>query len=150
VTFTDDMEPSWLLRARREIGTKEKLGQMSNPRVQQYAEATRYGEVKDTGAVPWCSMLACFVMEQDGIRSTRSAAARSWVNWGKPLDKPKPGCIVVLERHDDANPHAAHVGFYVGEQDGKIMVLGGNQSNQVCIRPYPADRVIAYRWPDLS
>ncbi len=150
MNLDDDLEPDWLLRARREIGIKEKVGPADHPRILQYFAETKIAPAMHHDSVPWCSAFACWVMEQSGIRSTRSAAARSWLTWGKPLDKPQKGCIVVFERKSADNPNAAHVAFYVGEaEDGSILVLGGNQANQVCIRPYAKDRLIGYRWPML-
>ena len=41
-----------------------------------------------------------------------------------------------------------HVGFVVGrDATGNIMVLGGNQSDAVNVRAFPASRVTGYRWP---
>lgn len=149
MTFPDDLEPTWLMRARREIGIKEIVGLKHHPRILEYHNATRLHAKEDE--VAWCSAFVCWVMEGSGIASTRSAAARSWLGWGLDLSEPRPGCVVVLERHTKDNPNAAHVGIYVGpgEEVGTIMVLGGNQSNQVCIKSYTKERVMAYRWPDL-
>jgi hypothetical protein len=41
------------------------------------------------------------------------------------------------------------VGFYVRTEGERVLVLGGNQANQVCVRPYATSRVLAYRWPDV-
>jgi uncharacterized protein (TIGR02594 family) len=142
-----DEEPLWMPRARREIGIKEIPGPGDHPRVLEYHAATKLHAKADE--VPWCSAFVCWVFEGIDIASTRSAAARSWLKWGKPLDKPQIGCVVVFSRTSPDNPNAAHVAFYAGERDGKVLALGGNQRNSVCIRPYDADRVLGYRWPDL-
>jgi uncharacterized protein (TIGR02594 family) len=147
VSRLDGTEPDWLLRARREIGVKERAGAAHHPRILEYHAATRLQAEADE--VAWCSAFACWVMEQSGIASTRSAAARSWLTWGQRLLVPTPGCIVVLERPTPDNPHSGHVAFYVGQQDGKLLLLGGNQANQVCVRPYDESRVVGYRWPEL-
>ena len=43
-----------------------------------------------------------------------------------------------------------HVGFVVGEdQHGNLMVLGGNQGDEVNIKPFSPSRVLAYRWPGI-
>lgn len=142
-----DEEPIWMARARREIGVKERPGKAENTRILEYHAATRLQAKADE--VPWCSAFVCWVMEGTDIASTRSAAARSWLTWGRGLTKPQLGCVVVFSRASADNPNAAHVAFYAGEQDGKILALGGNQANSVCIRAYDADRVRAYRWPDV-
>lgn len=139
------MDPIWMARARREIGVKERPGQKHNSRILEYHNATRLHAAEDE--VPWCSAFVCWVMEGSDIASTRSAAARSWLTWGEKLDAPRPGCVVVLSRQSTDNPKSAHVGFYVGDDGDSIRVLGGNQANQVCVRPYAKDRVLGYRWP---
>src|SRR5688572_13111086 len=124
-----------MLRARREIGVREIPGLPSNPRVLEYHATTRLRAKNDSTS--WCSSYCCWVFEGSDIRSTRSAAAISWLTWGKALDAPRKGCVVVVTRHDPKNPNAAHVGLYVGEDvDGNMLLLGGNQNDMVCIKPY--------------
>ena len=53
------------------------------------------------------------------------------------------GCVVVFSRDG-----GGHVGFVVGlQQNGDLMVLGGNQSDAVNIRAFSRSRVSGYRWP---
>lgn len=138
-------EPYWLSRARREIGQKELDGPGSNPRIVEYHASTKLQATDDT--IPWCSSFMCWVFEQEGIPSTKSAAAVSWLDWGEALDKPVLGCVVVLKR-PSGGPSSAHVGLYVGEIPGSIELLGGNQSNRVCVQPFPTSLVLGYRMPD--
>jgi hypothetical protein len=78
---------------------------------------------------------------------SRAAAARSWLAWGRKLDKPTVGCVVVFWR-GKRDGWQGHVGFYAGRaKNGDILVLGGNQSDAVSIRPYPMERLLGYRWP---
>lgn len=140
-----DEEPVWMVTARREIGVKEVAGGADHPRILQYLRTCRWVPAQLHDEVPWCAAFVCFVLEQADIPSTRSAAARSYIDYGKELKAPQPGCIVVLTR--DAHPGAGHVGFYVGEVADKVLILGGNQNNQVCVKPYPKGRAISYRWP---
>lgn len=145
----NDLDPVWMARARREIGVKEVVGPGDHPRIQQYLAATKIAPRLQRDETPWCSAFVCWVMEETGISSTRSAAARSWLKWGEAIKVPRVGCITVFNRQSADNPNAAHVAFYVGEQDGKILVLGGNQANRVCIREYDKDRLLGYRWPSI-
>jgi len=140
-----EQEPQWMAIARREIGVKEKPGTLHHPRILEYQDHTKMIEGADE--VPWCSAFVCWVMDTAGFQSTKSSAARSWAKWGKELAEPQYGCVVVLQRASADNPHAAHVGLYFGESpdDGSIMVLGGNQANQVCIKHYAKEQVIAYQ-----
>lgn len=41
-----------------------------------------------------------------------------------------------------------HVGFVVGKApNGDLMLLGGNQDDDVCIRAFAPSRISGYRWP---
>ncbi len=137
------MEPYWLKKARIELGEKEVDGQGSNPRIIQYHSFTKLGATDDQ--VPWCSSFVCFIMETNGIPSTQSAQARSWLDWGIPVEKPTLGCVVVLSR--GLNNNSGHVGFLVAEVPGSVHILGGNQQNAVCVQAFPKIAVIGYRLP---
>lgn len=145
ILINDDLQikdpPPWYLVAEEEIGTKEIDGSGNNPRILEYHMATKLKATDDL--TPWCSSFVCWCLEQCGIESTRNAWARSYLNWGKVLESPQYGCIVVFSRGTDSG----HVGFYVGETKDSIIVLGGNQSNRVCMAEYPKQRLLQYRWP---
>lgn len=143
-------DPVWLVNAFAEVGTKEIEGAHHHPRVVEYHQCTGLGATDDE--TPWCSSFMCFVMQSAGIVSTRSAASLSWLRWGKELDAPVRGCVVIFERIGADGlpiPNRGHVALYVGENERCVHVLGGNQRNQVAISPYRKDRVIGYRWPAL-
>lgn len=132
---------SWYVTARRERGVKEYAGIADNPRVVEYHAATTLHATDDE--VPWCSSFVNWVMKSSGYTGTRSAAARSWLNWGVKLDAPVEGCICILTRTG-----GGHVGFYVaGHGTGQVHLLGGNQGDAVNVRPYLESRVIGYRMP---
>lgn len=133
--------------ARREIGTKEVPGAEDHPRILQYLRTCRLIPALQHDETPWCAAFVGFVLETSDIGGTKSAAARSYLHWGEQLESPRKGCVAVLTR--EGHPGSGHVGFYVGEVGDKIMLLGGNQHNKVCVQMYPKDRVISYRWPVL-
>jgi len=137
---------SFILTAIAEYGTTEFAGEKHNARILEYHRATTLKATTDE--VAWCSSFVNWVVEQCGIVPTKSAAARSWLNWGKPIATPVLGCIVILDRRSADNPNSAHVGFYVSEQGANINLLGGNQSNMVCTLPYAKGRVLGYRVPE--
>jgi len=139
---------SWMDTALGEmvIGINEVKGPEHNDRIISYHKHTTLGATEDE--ISWCSAFLCYVFEKNYIKSTKSAAARSWMKWGKPLDKPVLGCVVVFWR-DNPDSWKGHVGLYCSEENGKIKVLGGNQSDKVCIKSYSKDKVLGYRWPDV-
>ncbi|CAB4173770.1 TIGR02594, TIGR02594 family protein [uncultured Caudovirales phage] len=138
------MIPAWLEIALREMGVKEVPGAESNPRITQYASATTLAASSDE--VPWCSSFACWCLEQAGIKSTRSAAARSWLDWGQVLEQPREGAIVVFRR---GTPPSGHVSFYVGPDadPAYCRCVGGNQGDMVKASRYPIADILGIRWP---
>ena len=62
------------------------------------------------------------------------------------LEKPRPGCIVVFWR-ESLDSWKGHVGFYVGDDVDRVLILGGNQNNSVNISSYSKDKILGYRWP---
>jgi uncharacterized protein (TIGR02594 family) len=134
----------WFDIAKREMetGVDEIPGSRDNPRIIEYHASTTLKATDDE--TPWCSSFVNWCVEQAGLQGTKSAAARSWLQWGQALDQPRRGCIVVLQR---GNSWQGHVGFYYADEGGRILVLGGNQSNQVNISSYRKSAVLGYRWP---
>jgi uncharacterized protein (TIGR02594 family) len=135
--------PQWLEIALREIGVEEVPGAGNNPRVIEYHKTTTLKATQDS--VAWCSSFVNWCMKQAEIQGSGSAAARSWLSWGKKLDTPRNGCIAVLKR--GSNPANGHVAFYVGDGTSTIRLLGGNQGDQVKVSTFPKSMVLSYRWP---
>ena len=89
-------------------------------------------------------------MEEVGIRSSRSAMARSYETWGMPLEEPAVGCVVTFWRGTSraASGGKGHVAYVVGrDQKGRLMCLGGNQGDAVNVKAFAGSRVTSYRWP---
>ena len=137
-------EPVWLRRAKQEIGVTEIAGKQHSKRVLSYWELSKLYFTDDE--TPWCAGFVGAMLEDCGIKSTRSGMARSYEKWGQPCGA-VPGAIVVFWRGSKSSG-SGHVGFVTGkDQHGNIMVLGGNQSDAVNIKPFSTDRVVGYRWP---
>lgn len=134
---------AWLDLARRYIGVAEIHGPHHNPKVVElWLDAGIKGVSDDE--TPWCAAFVCAVLELSGIKSPRSGWARNFTVWASKLTAPAVGCIVVFSR----GATSGHVGFVVGkDENDNLMVLGGNQSDKVCIEPFTTDRVLGYRWP---
>lgn len=138
------MEPKWLEMAREEIGTKEAPGTKNNPVVVQYYADSGNAGIKDD-SVAWCAAFVGAMLRRCDMPSTGTLTARDYLKYGTKLDTPKPGCIVIFTRGNST--WEGHVGFYVGETDKNIRVLGGNQSDSVSIASYPKSKWLGYRWP---
>ena len=120
--------PRQLEIARGELGTHEIRGAANNPRVLEYHQATALKATNDETS--WCSSFVNWTMQQAGVPSTHSAAARSWLNWGQAVPKDaahvKPGDVIVFPRGN--NPAQGHVAIVSEVLDnGMVRVIGGNQ-----------------------
>lgn len=75
---------------------------------------------------------------------TRSGSARSFQNFSKTSPAPQEGDIVVFWRDNPAS-YKGHVAFLVKQGLTFVDVLGGNQSDKVCVAAYTRARVLSYR-----
>lgn len=134
----------WLAIALAEKGTHEFPGDADNPRVVEYLHSTNLGTPSwNEDETPWCSAFVNWCMEKAGYEGTDSAWAKSWLNWGKPVEKPVLGCVAVFTR----GAGGGHVGFYMSQTKTSIRLLGGNQSDAVSESPQDKARLLGYRLP---
>lgn len=135
----------WMKTALSYLGVKEIRGTVNNLQILSWWQRIRASFRDDE--TPWCAAFVGGVLEECGIRSTRSAAARSYEKWGVPLRFPRVGAVVVFWRGAPESK-LGHVGFLVGkDKHGNLMILGGNQGDEVSIKPFAKERVLSYRWP---
>jgi uncharacterized protein (TIGR02594 family) len=132
------MEEKFYTIAKSQMGVHELPGKQQEKKILEYHSCTSL-KATDEG-ISWCSSFANWVVKQAGVKGTNSAAARSWLKWGKPITKPIKGCIVVFTRTG-----GGHVSFYVTEDENFIYCLGGNQGDTVNISGYKKDRLLGYR-----
>ncbi len=138
----DSNDLPWLQQARQLDGLREVKGAEHSPEILQMWKDIRRGGIKDD-ETPWCAAFAGAMLERSGIQSSRFESAKSYLQWGDPLPGPVYGCIVVFTREG-----GGHVGFVVGwDEQGRLLVLGGNQGDAVNVKAFTQDRVSGYRWP---
>ena len=135
----------WLAVAVKEIGVKEYPGaNIHHPRIQLYLSCVNgLGRIdQQQDETPWCSCFMNWCVEQCGVMGTDSAWAQSWGNWRSavPLDQGRSGDIAVFER-SSASVAGGHVGLLIcaNAQQGRVLVLGGNQANAVRYAWFPID-----------
>lgn len=136
--------PAWYLIAEGEIGVREIPANGDNARIVAYHGATNLGPSPDS--VPWCSSFVNWCMREAGLLGTTRPNARSWLTWGYPMKAPELGAVAVFWRVR-RDGWQGHVGFYVKTEGDYIYVLGGNQSDEVCIQAYHKSKLLGYRWP---
>ena len=138
------MEPKWMELARAELGVSEVSGSGHNKRIVDYFADAGHPEVKNDETA-WCAGFCGAILKRAGMPNSGSLAARSYLKYGTPVETPQVGDIVVFSRGNST--WEGHVGFFVGETDTSVKVLGGNQSNKVSIASYSKTRLLGYRRP---
>jgi len=139
-----NVSPPWMTVALRELGVAAFAAGQSNPRITEYHEGTNIRGYDDKAS--WCSSFVNWCLANAGVEGTGSALARSWLDWGEPIETPRLGCIAVLYRDDPAG-WKGHVGFFLRIDGERIHLLGGNQLGEVREHDYPLESVLGYRWP---
>lgn len=149
------MEPRWLQIAYEEMrrGVRELDGALHNPRILEYHASTTLKATTDE--VSWCAAFTGWCLDEAEVKGTRSAAARSYLRWGvgvSPVHIPV-GAVVVLKRGggDQPGPEVleapGHVGFFwCHSTPGHLVLLGGNQANEVGLATFPVHRILGVRW----
>lgn len=143
-------EPPWLVVARGEVGVREEPGNASNPRIEEYHEAAG-GRASDD--VPWCASFVSFCMaeaQNEVVRAHNltSKTAVTWLEWGEPVTDPPVGAVCVTKPLAEGT--TGHVGFYLRQDGTDVWLLGGNQGDSVCEKPFKAADVRRYCWLNWS
>jgi uncharacterized protein (TIGR02594 family) len=98
----------------------------------------------DPATTAWCAAFVNASLQQAGLQGTNSLAARSFENWGVGTESPRPGDIAVFRRGDEE--WMGHVGFFHGfDENGNVLVLGGNQGDSVSVKPYSRNALLGFR-----
>ena len=106
---------------------------------------TTGGANLDPATTAWCAAFVNSTLQQTGVQGTGSNMARSFLDWGQSVDQPQEGDLAVFSRGDPSGPYG-HVGFFKGYDDqGNVLVLGGNQGDAVSISPYPRESLLGFR-----
>jgi uncharacterized protein (TIGR02594 family) len=126
------------------IGTTEGPGPEDNPAIVEMYASVGHDWVEHD-SVAWCAAFVGHCLEKAGLRSTRRLNARSYMDWGIPVDlaDAQAGDIVVFSR--GSKSWQGHVGFFVKTAGAMIEVLGGNQSDAVTIQRYAKSRLLGVR-----
>lgn len=121
--------PKMLLEAIKLYGTLEVSGRGSNKTITDWALECGIGAYS-TDDIPWCGLFMAICAKRAGwARPENPLWARNWAKWGTArTGGAKLGDVLVFARGS-----SGHVAMYVGEDATNYHILGGNQSDQVCI-----------------
>lgn len=137
--------PVMLLKALELYGTVETPGSADNPVIIGWAKELGLSKVYSDDAIPWCGLFVAICAKRagwDAAPGGNALWARNWAKWGNPSpdNRAELGDVLVFVRDG-----GGHVGLYVGEDNTTYHVLGGNQSDKVCITRIDRMRCIARR-----
>jgi len=140
--LSDEKSPKLIVEAVKLIGTKETPGGADNPVILDWAVKTKLNKEYKKDEIPWCGLFVAYVCHMASlIPIEKPLWAKNWAKWGVEQTTAMLGDILVFTREGGAG----HVGFYVGEDSLCYHVLGGNQSDMVCVTRINKKRCIAIR-----
>lgn len=139
--------PPWLERAQGLVGTKEIPGPENNSSILAMYADIGHSEIVDE-SVAWCAAFAGSCLVNSGMTvpdKAHNLMARSYLAYGRKLEAPKPGAIVVKAR---GKPPFGHVGIVESvADDGTMTVIAGNSSDQVKREKWKPTDPLGIRWP---
>ena len=130
--------------ARGYIGMTEGPGPVDNPKILEMYASVGHDWVEHD-SVAWCAAFVGHCLERAGIRSTRKLTARSYLDWGVPVEAAdaQQGDIGIIPRGKSS--WQGHV-FFIDRIEGAwVWGLGGNQDDAVNIKRYPVSKLLGIR-----
>jgi uncharacterized protein (TIGR02594 family) len=98
----------------------------------------------DPTTTPWCGAFVAYILEQQGMPIPKHPLwSRSYLEWGIEVAEPRYGDLVVFKSQDST--WQGHVGFYIADLGNDMLVLGGNQSDQVKYSRYSKSLLLGIR-----
>lgn len=125
----------WVTEAFKHNGMREIRGVRHNKII--VAMVIALGGWWRDDETPWCGVFVAHCLKVTG-RDVPKAwfRAKAYANYGTRLTRPAYGCIGVMSRRG-----GGHVCIIIGKtQDGRLVVIGGNQNNRVSVAVYPRSR----------
>lgn len=141
-------QPLWLQAGIKMIGVREGAGAKDNATIINWAkeEGGDIAAAYTHDSIPWCALFANHCLTKAGRKGTETLWALDFAGkWPSvKLLGPAVGAFAPMLRNG-----GGHIIQVVGkDQRGNIMGLGGNQSDQVSIVPFPMSRLNkGFWWP---
>lgn len=141
VSTTNDL--AWMIEAKKHLGLKENTSKTDhNPTILKWLKSL--GAWWQEDETPWCGTFVAWCLKTAGITYPKHwYRALDYVNYGSKLAKPAYGCVAIKTRSG-----GGHVCFVAGRDSktGKLVCIGGNQSNMVCYALYNESDFQEFRW----
>jgi len=136
-------ELPWIAEARKHIGLREDTSKFKHsPIIISWLKALGAWWIDDE--TPWCGTFVAHCLQTAGIKFPKDwFRALAYLSGGNKLTNPAYGCVAVKTRKG-----GGHVCFVVGTDKwtGKLVCLGGNQSNMVSYALYNESDFEAFMW----
>ena len=145
--------PKMIAEALRLYGTIETPGKKNNATIIAWAKEIggSVEAVYKADEIPWCGLFMAVVAKRAGKTVVKDPLwALNWGTFGKAVEKPMLGDVLVFVRKTSEGKTAGHVALYIGEDSTCYHILGGNQSDKVCITRIEKKRLYASRRPDYN
>ena len=142
--------PAMLTEALKLFGTVEALGPLNNPAIIAWAKEIggNVEKIYKADEIPWCALFIAVIAKRSGNELVKDPLwALNWGTFGVHSDVPMLGDVMVFVRKTADGKKAGHVALYVGEDATSYHVLGGNQSDCVCITRLLKTRLYTSRRP---
>lgn len=125
---------------------KEFLGMQERKHRKELAAFMRFHKMPiDPLITPWCAAFINACERAVGNPGNGMYNARSFLTYGTKvsLADAQKGDIVIFSR--GGSTWQGHVSYFYKLENGLLLVLGGNQSDSVCIAKYDINRILGVR-----
>lgn len=137
-------DPPVLRTAFSLLDLREIAGPEHNPDIVRMFAEIGHPEVKDD-ETSWCAMLVNWSLWKNGIAGTGKLTARSFLDLGEPVTKPRRGDVVVIQRGN--SNWQGHVFFWLASDGDYVWGIGGNQGKfgAVTVSRFPKSKILGIR-----
>lgn len=141
---------AWMVEAEKHKGIKEIGTSNSSPIIDSWVMVLSNSKVVPAWlkGQAWCGTFVAHCLKKAGVKYPKYwYRALDYLNYGTKLSKPAYGCVAIKSRVG-----GGHVCFVMGrdKKTGKLVCLGGNQSNSVCYALYNESDFEQFRWYGLT
>ena len=146
----DEEGPLMIKEAMKEYGTLESPGTKNNPKIIAWAKevGAPVSNVYKADSIPWCGLFMAVVAKRANKKPPKDPLwALNWGSFGKYVEHPAFGDVLVFTRKTSDGKTAGHVGLYIAESKTHFHVLAGNQSDAVTITTILKSRIYTSRRP---
>ena len=140
----------WMQIAMQEVELSELRNSSDSYECYQFHKSTHFQRaffraITDNYSTPfvnWC-------LERSGYEGNESPDSKYWLYWGKSIDIPCKGCIVLIDGNGTHSGYrvCSQVGILIARVGNNVEVISTNSGGEVVILTIPDEHIIGYRLP---